>query len=474
MHIRNGGQIMRHIVGPKDRATLVSLITITVIILGSCILLDRPLVRGDGLAYFMWLDSLARDGDLNLANQAAKFAHVNTYHVFVHEKTGRYASVFPFGSALLLLPFYWLGMLADKFPFFHINDSYFIQQQGTTFAYSFFAMLGTNFYALAAVLLAYFTARRIAPSRIAMLSALALFFGTPLWYYSTIEPLNSHVCGTLAVSLLLFLFTVWCTLRREPTQRKEQLLWLAMGLAAGMATLVRWQLALFALPVGIASLKQKRTHLVLAFALSFATLSWLVPYSWWKMFGSPWVIPAAEQNRAAFLIWPVYLKQILFSGEKGLFIWAPLTALSVLGWIALYGKNRILSLTLAAMFALQALINASVYDWWAGWSFGMRRMIELYPAFDLGLASLLSLSFSRGRLQHVCQIGVHLLVAMSVAFTILLLFSHLNFINTVLDRPQGDTALREIQYQLRQSNFHITWLVMKDHYGPWAWQRPGP
>ncbi|MGC8786985.1 MAG: hypothetical protein ACP5Q1_06120 [Anaerolineae bacterium] len=465
---------MRRILGPKNQATLVSLMAITLIVLGSCILLDRPLVRGDGLAYFMWLDSLARDADLNLANQATKFAHVNTYQVFVHEKTGRYASVFPFGNALLLIPFYWLGMLADKLSFFHINDAYFIQHQGTTFAYSFFPMLGTNLYALAAVLLAYFAARRIAPNVAAMFSALALFFGTPLWYYSTIEPLNSHVCGTVAVCLLLFLFTAWCTLRREPTQRKETWLWLAMGLAAGMATLVRWQLALFALPVGIIPLKQRGTRLALAFALGFAALSWLVPYSWWKMFGSPWVIPAAEQNRAAFLVWPVYLKQILFSGEKGLFIWAPLTALSVLGWITLYGKKRILSLVLAAMFALQALINASVYDWWAGWSFGMRRMIELYPAFGLGLASLSSLSFSRKRWQHVYQIGVHLLVAASVAFTILLLFSHLNFINTVLDRPQGDTALREIYYQLRQSSFRITWLVIREHYGPWAWHQPGP
>ncbi|MGQ9493633.1 MAG: hypothetical protein ACUVR2_07710 [Anaerolineae bacterium] len=196
---------MHHTLSQSNRNTLASLITIALIVLGACILLDRPLVRGDGLAYFMWLDSLARDVDLNLANQAVKFAHVNTYHVFVHEKTGHYASVFPFGNALLLVPFYWLSMLADKLPFFHLNDAYFMQHQGITFAYSFFPMLGTNLYALAAVLLTYFAARRIAPNRVAMLSALAAFFGTPLWYYSTIEPLNSHVSGTFAVSLLLYL-----------------------------------------------------------------------------------------------------------------------------------------------------------------------------------------------------------------------------------------------------------------------------
>lgn len=68
-----------------NRNTLASLITIALVVLGACILLDRPLVRGDGLAYFIWLDSLARDVDLNLANQAVKFAHLNTYHVFPRE-----------------------------------------------------------------------------------------------------------------------------------------------------------------------------------------------------------------------------------------------------------------------------------------------------------------------------------------------------------------------------------------------------
>lgn len=458
----------------EKRTTAIAVLTIVLVVLGSCILLDRPLVRGDGLAYFMWLDSLARDADLDLANQALKFAHLNTYQVFVHEKTGRHASVFAFGNALMLVPFYWLGMLADKLPIFHVNDAYFVQHQGVTFAYSFFPMLGTNLYALAAVLLAYFTSRRMASTLVSVLAALALFFGTPLWYYSTVEPLNSHVCGTFAVSLLLYLFARWILPCQPLSNKEEQRLWLAIGLAAGLATLVRWQLALCVLPLGVPLLWQRRARLLASLALGFLAVAWWVPYSWWRMYGSAWVIPAAEQNRAAFLVWPVYLGQVLFSAKKGLFIWAPVTGLAVLGWIALYRKNRALGLTLATMFILQVLINASVYDWWAGWGLGMRRMIELYPAFVLGLASLLSTSLARGCLHRGYWLGVYLLTAGSVAFAVLLLFSHLNFINTVLDQPQGDTAQREIQHQLRQSSFHITWLVIKDHYGPWAWRKPGP
>lgn len=456
------------------RSDIIAIVAIVLLVAGSCVLLDRPLVRGDGLAYFMWLNSLARDADLDLTNQAAKFAHLNTYQVFVHEETGRHASVFPFGNALMLVPFYWLGALANKLPLFRVNDAYFVQYQGVPFAYSFFPMLGTNLYALATVLLAYLTARRIASSLVSTLAALALFFGTPLWYYSTVEPLNSHVCGAFAASLLLWLFARWCLPHRPLSRQQEQWLWLAMGFAAGLATLVRWQLALCVLPLGLVVLWQKRLRLLPWLALGFLAIAWMVPYSWWRMFGSPWIIPAAEQNRAAFLVWPTHLWQVLFSGKSGLFIWAPATVLAVVGWIALYRKKRMLSLVLAAMFALQALISASVYDWWAGWGFGMRRMIELYPAFVLGLAALLSMALSQRNLRRAYQLAVYLLTAASVAFSVLLLFSHLNFINTVLDQPQGDSALREIQYQLRQSSFRITWLVIKDHYGPWAWHKPGP
>jgi hypothetical protein len=497
--------------------TAAAILAIAVLVLGACIVLDRPLVRGDGLAYFMWLDSAARDWDLDLANQAAKFAGVNTYHVFRYEATGRYVSVFPFGSALLLVPFYWLATLANRLALLHVNDAYFVQHQGATLAFSLFPMIGANLYALATIILAYLTARKWVPHLPAAAAALALFFGTPLWYYATVEPLSAHVEGAFAISLLLYLFARWrarlpeaaatvaenvCPVILSPggaknpacadaqmhrpqgarhgingeSRRIQRMagdvwLWLAAGAAAGLAALVRWQLALFAVPLAAILIVERRWRLLAAFAAGFLPLAAWVPWSWWRMFGSPFVIPAAEQNRAAFLVWPAHLGQVVFSGEKGLFVWAPLTALALVGLWRLTRQDLALGLGLAAAFALQALVNASVYDWWAGWGFGMRRMVELYPVFVLGLAVLLGIWPGRATWQRATTYG---LAGLSTAYAVLLLFSHLNFINTVLDRPQGDTALREIHYQLAQSSFHVTGLVIRDHYGPWAWRKPGP
>ena len=109
---------------------------IIAVLVVSFVALDRPLIRSDGLAYFMWLHSVAADHDLDLANQASRFADVNSYQVFLNEETGQYASVFPYGSAFLYLPTYWLASAANRLPQFHINDAYFIQHQGVVFPYS--------------------------------------------------------------------------------------------------------------------------------------------------------------------------------------------------------------------------------------------------------------------------------------------------------------------------------------------------
>ncbi|HJX37377.1 MAG TPA: hypothetical protein VJ714_02135, partial [Anaerolineae bacterium] len=74
-----------------------ALLAILALLVISFLTLGRPLIRSDGLAYFMWLQSVARDHDLDLANQAAQFAALNTYQVFYNEATDQYATVFPYG-----------------------------------------------------------------------------------------------------------------------------------------------------------------------------------------------------------------------------------------------------------------------------------------------------------------------------------------------------------------------------------------
>jgi hypothetical protein len=129
------------------------------------------------------------------------------------------------------------------------------------------------------------------------------------------------------------------------------------------------------------------------------------------------------------------------------------------------------------MFLLQVLINASLYDWGGGWAFGMRRMTELYPVWVIGLATLLHTAYSVDTTtvwSKWARWGVTALVLLAVAFGLLLLLSHLNYVNTNLAHPEGGPLWEEVRYQFTQSDFRITAQVIEEHYGIWAWRMPGP
>ena len=445
---------------PPRRATEWPLLAALLLALLLLLALDRPLARGDGLAYFMWLDSIAGDGDMDLANQAQTYAHVNAYQVYLNPDTGHWASDFAYGSAIMLAPTHWLARLAERLSLLAVNSDYFVGLQGRPLPYSLFGMLGVNLYALGTIALAYRCARFFARPTAAAASTLLLFVGTPALYYATVEPFYVHVPATFLVTLTLYLLLRWNQERRHP------LLILAAGLAGGLATLVRWQMALIVWCLAAWLPLHRRWRELGWFAVGFWAVAWHVLFTWNWMFGRPLVLSAAETG---FLRLPTHFLQVLFSDGRGLFVWSPLTVLGLGGWVVLARRHRRLALSVAAAFLLQALINGSVADWWAGWSFGARRMTELLPLFVVGLAGLLD----RVQLRWL-RPALWVVILLCVSFSLLLLLSHLNFINTVQGQPQGDTATAEIRHQLTQSSFDVTWQVFREHYGPWAWSRPGP
>jgi hypothetical protein len=459
------------------RATYIPLLVVLSLVALSLVALDRPLVRGDSLAYYMWLDSIAGDGDMDLTNQAERFAHVNAYQIFYYEPTGHFASVFAYGGALLWAPFQRLAASLDGLGWLHINDEHFWTFQGVLFPYSFITMLGTNLMALAAITLAYKCARFFAPRGVSALASLMMFWGTPALYYSTIEPLSVHIPGTLLTSLLIYGWLRRLRDKEQVTASRFETPWgsLLLGLVAGFATLVRWQLALYVVPIGLLMVRRRQWRDLLTLTLGFLAFAWHLLYTWNWMFGSPLVIPAEARGHGGFLGPPVHLLKVLFSNERGLFIWSPLSLLATMGLVSLARSHRQRSAVFLGMIALQALINGGVADWWGGWSFGMRRMTELYPVFVIGLVVFLDRvpGFFRRR-SALYQSAVRGLATLALVFSLLLLLSHLNFINTVQDKPQGDSASAEVSYQLTQSDFRTTWLVIKDHYGIWAWHKPGP
>ena len=353
--------------------------------------LDMPVIRSDGLAYFCWLRTLLQDGNMSLTNEYALLEGVNVYQLFIVPRTGNVGTAFPFGSAILWSPFYGLGLWVGRTSWYVrkiaplVDQAAYLHFQGTDFLASLSMTLGTNVMAVASVYLALDVARRRVSTAVASLASVAMFLGTPMVYYSTIEPTMSHIPATFCLSLLywlLFRFGAY----ESRTERERPGIWLAIGVVLGLATTVRWQLVLTGVSLGLVLLYQRRWRSLAALCGGAAALAWTVPWSWNQMFGEPFVTPANLGDPSSFLVGPANLVKVWFSSRHGLLSWSPAVGFSVLGIALAARRHPQEAFHYGTALLLQSLISASVIDWWAGWSFGMRRMVELYPLYVLGLA----------------------------------------------------------------------------------------
>jgi hypothetical protein len=251
------------------------------------------------------------------------------------------------------------------------------------------------------------------------LATAAIWLASPLVFYMYGHPAMSHANDAFAYALFLF---TWYQTRRSATWKGAA----ARGAAAGLCALVR----------------QVNAYLVF-FVLAEYVIAGVEHWQRTRRIGS--VLPAAEQI-AAFAIawWLVYLPQlvgwrivfgnwielnpyvagtgqvfnwlqprlldVLFSTNRGLFLWSPLLLLAALGWWPLWKKDRRLTLIVVVNFAIQLYLIAAWPAWSAAAAFGQRFFTNLLPAFALGLAALLS--------QWQARLAFRRLVALCLVFVI--------------------------------------------------------
>jgi hypothetical protein len=454
------------------------------LLLASLLVFDRPLIRGDAVAYYMWTASMGQDFDMNLANQAQRFGPLNTYMAIYNPRTGHYASVFAWGEGLILLPSFWAARLLDQLPAMRVNDDWFISLQAYPLAYSLLAMLEVNALTVISAAVVYGAGRRLGLARGATLAAaVAAVWATPLYYYSTVQPVYSHAGATFAHTLGLGLF-IWGITAGDRARGWQFGL---AGLALGLAALTRWQLALSALILVGLLLFQRRWRPAAWLVAGFAALAWHIPYTWNWMYGSPFAVPVdAANGSSGFLGGPRYLLAVLFSGDRGWLVWSPLVILSLAGlvWLAWGRRWAPLAAALALILLAQVIMVSGVRDWFAGESFGMRRLTELYPVVALGTAALLTwagqawgsrqatprwLAGAVGALVGLCVVYGWVLI---VGYPLLGYFSDPSF--GFFSAVPAATAWNTAGFLLNPPHFDLVWPMMEHHFGPWAWTWPGP
>ncbi len=360
--------------------------------------LVTPRIRGaDEIEYFAYLRSVVFDRDLEFGNEYLHFyeqdpqALAGFKATFLDQReprTGRHINFGPVGSAILWAPAYLLahaGVVGARALGATVPADGFSWPYVAALSYAS-ALLGFLGLLLVRDALVRFGGLPDVP---ASLAVLALWLGSPVLYYMTLAPCFSHAPSLVAVGLTLWL---WLRARRAALETSPQA-WAVVGLAGGLAGLVREQDALFLVAPGLdlawQALRARRlgAGAVRAASLAGAALAAFVPQLLaYKAINGTWGPSGMVRQKMNGLLSPHFF-EVLLDPAHGLFVWSPLLLVAVLGLVVrLVQRRDTPAVLLGLAFFLQVWINGAVESWTQAGAFGSRRFVATTFVFAWGLA----------------------------------------------------------------------------------------
>jgi len=237
------------------------------------------------------------------------------------------------------------------------------------------------------------------------------------------QPFYSHIHSFFAVSLFIFVLV-------KMKNSRNPLHWMILGAVAGLATLMRWQNAIFILvPVFFVLLTLIRQELIPRkeisslyvnfplFALFF--ILFLVPQllAFKLIFGTIYTIP---QGNSFITFIPRWIIEALFSANHGLFHWHPFLIFGLIGFFLPVRKSlpdytdRTLFYSNSVGFGLQTYVNASIPQYWAGASFGARRFIDSFVFLSFGMANFIERVFRKKTGRTIFMVSFNFFVVFNI------------------------------------------------------------
>jgi hypothetical protein len=360
----------------KDRGAIGLLIAVW--LLSTLVWLRPGVTRPDGVAYYAYLPSTYFDHDLLLFNEWQHFGMLQGGRIASEGLTpnGHLADHWTAGSAVVWYPAFMAADVARTF----VPSLQHFPRDGTSLPYNAAVVAASALCGLAVLLAGYAVARSFFPIWAATTATIAIWFGSPLLWYSTREALMAHAASAAVCALLVL-----------ASMRKD---FLAAGVAAGLAFAIRPQNATFiVVPFLIAGLPAIRKWLAIGLGFLAGALPQLVVTV--VLYGNPLLLfnVAPGAARQPFHSWHSFERfwawQPLFSWYHGLGTWTPLLIVGVLGFPFLIRAHRGLGVAAVLMFIAQWIANATIDRFfWAGSSFGQRRFDNCTIFFLLGAAAL--------------------------------------------------------------------------------------
>jgi hypothetical protein len=315
---------------------------------------------------------------------------------------GDYANTFGIGTSLLALPFYFGAYLIDADLISQPQYLYFTAKSVASFL-----------MALATAIL-FCALTHVTSQGRALLLALAFAFGTPVF------TMNSQALWQQTGAIFAVCAGLWLLLWHWT--RESRALYFLSGLMFAVAALCRsTHLFSFAiLALGLVWLKRRNVHFFLLGGVLPILL--LLVYNE-QNFGSVLNFGQLQSGKEVAMqktgspeLWQTPLTTglagLLFSPSRGLMVYSPFF-LFLLASLIVLAKGLASRLFYLPLFAATILfvIAAKWFDWWGGWSFGYRPVVDATPYLILLLVPILNKAWHRTVLRHSFVVTV--LIAMA-------------------------------------------------------------
>lgn len=349
----------------------------------------KKTVYGDGIYYFSWLRTIAIDDDVDFRNDYALFGVTQP-----PTSSGLPGNKYSVGPALL-----W-------FPYYHLMYTVF-RGAGVSFGYQFITGISAVLYTLIGLLLLYRLILQYFNRTLSTVSILSIAFTTNLFYYGSLDTVNSHAASFFVTVLFLMIVL----------QRQHMFL---TGLFLGIVGLVRMQDLVY----GVLLLPHvsRKTFLKIFLGIVTGLLPQLL--AWHSLYGSFWVNPYLTGSEG-FRIHPLRMVDVLFAPGNGLFLWTPVTMAACVGLVLKNKQKKFPHRLFFAIFALQLFIVASWSSFLQGASYSGRMFVSSLPLLAFGLATFYErLAAYRFRIQQYLWVFVYPLSMINMLFILFFLITH--------------------------------------------------
>lgn len=368
------------------------------VFLSSRFWVKKPVIDWDITLYYSYLPALFIYEDLKFEKEPSPEWGKRHFGLKQDAEGNRYSKMTG-GLAVLYSPFFFaahaFASASESYP----ADGFSVPYRfGLLFSLLSFTLLGLYF-------LKEYLKNYVSPA-LASLSAVLIFAGSNLPYYSFVEPM-SHAYNFALISFILWFFEGY---RKNPRLSKAVLL----GLLAGLLIWIRPTNALFLLyPVGLLiwtkplSSKEWWQH---GIAVVLSLLIAISPQLfYWHYMTGHWVVYSYDEEGFFFAnpqIWDG-----LFSYRKGWFVYSPLLLLALPGFALGFRRfKKEISLSLA-LLSLVLWVHFSWWCWWYGGGFGARSLIDYLPFMAVGLALSLEYLQRQNKLLKVVGFSLVLFLA---------------------------------------------------------------